>query len=136
MPDDDAIHPTAEFSEFASDFASESDRAIVVLTAARLDYQLQRVLERYLLPSVSKTDEFFESQGPASTFSNRIILAFRLGLIDKLFAKSLNLIRRIRNDFAHEPTKSTLETGGYRDRVRSLVAPYRENREFFKFFKD
>lgn len=120
----------AEFRAFVAKYEKESDRAIVVLTAAKLDLLLQNILQKYLVPAATTTDEFFDHQGPASTFSNKIALSYRLGLIDRDFARSLNLVRRMRNEFAHELGGTDLEEGSHRDRVRSLSSPYRR----FPFF--
>jgi hypothetical protein len=91
-----------DFRSFVAEFKDESDRAIVVLTAARLDLLLLSVLQKHLVPNPAKTDDFFETEGPGTSFSNKIMLANRLGLIDDDFARALNLVRRTRNDFAHE----------------------------------
>ena len=50
-----------EFASFCNEFKSETDRAIVVLTAARLDFVLLGILQKYLVPNASKTDEFFDN---------------------------------------------------------------------------
>lgn len=88
-----------DFRAFVEEFKNESDRAIVVITAARLDYLLYCILQKYLVPNTSKTDDFFENQGPGATFSNKIMLAYRLGLIGKDMVSSLNLVRQVRNNF-------------------------------------
>lgn len=123
-----------EFTAFIEEFKLESDRAIVVLTAARLDFLLFAILQKYLVPNASRTDEFFENQGPGSGFSNKIMLTYRLGLIDRDFARALNLVRNIRNDFAHETSACSLEKGSHKDRVRALAAPY-TGIPFFPWFK-
>ena len=54
-------------------------------------------------------------------------MAYRLGLISPGFARALHLVRRIRNDFAHEPYGSSLASGSHADRVRELVLPLRDS---------
>lgn len=95
--------PPAHWDDFLDEeLKSESDRACVILAAALLDSALETLLKSHLLPSSSASDPFFDhANAPLSTFSARIEMAYRLGLIDPYFAKALNLIRRIRNDFAH-----------------------------------
>jgi hypothetical protein len=51
-------------------------------------------------------------------------MVFRLGLIDRQFARHLHLIRKIRNDFAHETKGASLDASPHRDRVRELASPY------------
>jgi hypothetical protein len=119
-----------EIKEFIKEFGSESDRAAVILGAAKLDTSLYLLLTRALLPTAGNEDELFEGEAPLSSFSSKINLAYRLGLIDSQFAHALHLIRKIRNSFAHEVSGCSLSSGGQRDRVRELIAPL----EIFKQF--
>jgi hypothetical protein len=112
-----------EFVEFAEEFGGESDRAAVILGAAKLDYILYQCLMKYLIPNPVSTDELLEGDAPLSTFSAKINLVYRLGLIDAEFARALHLIRRIRNSFAHETTKCELNSGPHGDRIRELASP-------------
>lgn len=114
----------AEFEEFAREFKSESDRAAVILGASKLDQLLGMTLERYLLPSTVANDNLFSVNGPLGNFSSKIDFAYRLGLISGHFCKSIHLIRRIRNSFAHEIYGARLNSGSHRDRVKALVSPY------------
>ena len=125
-----------DFRAFVEEFKNESDRAIVVITAARLDYLLYCILQKYLVPNTSKTDDFFENQGPGATFSNKIMLAYRLGLIGKDMVSSLNLVRQVRNDFAHETSGCSLDKGSHKDRVRALIAPYKKLSLYQQFQKN
>jgi hypothetical protein len=112
------------FKEFVAEFKGESDRAAVILGAAKLDYMLYQILAKYLLPPVGSRDELLEGDSGLSTFSARINICHRLGLIDSEFAHTLHLIRKIRNSFAHEVSGTKLDTGPHRDRIRELVAPF------------
>jgi hypothetical protein len=112
------------FQEFLEEFRNESDRAAVILGAAKLDYLLYQILYKFLLPSVSNNDELLMGDSPLSTFSAKINMCHRLGLIDSEFARALHLTRRIRNAFAHETSGCKLDAGPHRDRVRELAAPF------------
>ncbi|MEZ5064312.1 MAG: hypothetical protein R3B81_06225 [bacterium] len=112
------------YTAFVEDFSSESDRAAVILGASRLDLGLRNLLQHVLLPNPSGRDELLDGEGPLSTFSARIHAAYRLGLITPEFARSLHLVRRIRNEFAHETASSSLDSGAHRDRVRELARPF------------
>lgn len=123
------------FKTFVEEFKGESDRAAVVLGAATLDLQLSQILDRFLLPSISSSDELLEGDSPLATFSSRINACYRLGLITPEFAKSLHLVRKIRNAFAHETSGCSLSTGSHSDRIKSLLLPlYRL--PFFAAFRD
>ena len=123
------------FTAFVEEFKGESDRAAVILGAAKLDVLLSQILERFLLPCTSSTDELLEGDSPLSTFSARINICYRLGLISGPFAKSLHLVRRIRNSFAHELSGCSLNSGSHNDRLKSLLAPVK-SLPFFINFRD
>jgi hypothetical protein len=111
------------FKEFTMEFKNETDRAAVVLGAAKLDYLLYQILGKYLLPNPSTRDDLFEGDGPLSSFSAKIQMAYRLALIDAAFARALNLVRKIRNAFAHELSGCSLDSGAHSDRVKELFLP-------------
>src|SRR4051794_24711234 len=79
---------------------NESDRASAVLCAAFLDHELEILLRRFMR-DIKETNELFKQMQPLSTFSSKIKFAYVLGLIIPDAYHDLNLIRRIRNDFAH-----------------------------------
>ena len=112
------------FFEFHKEFVKESDRAAVILGAAKLEYLLRQCLTKFLRPNTASRDELFDGDAPLSTLSAKINLTHRLGLIDPEFVRALHMIRRIRNDFAHEPTGAKLESGPQRDRIKELRAPF------------
>lgn len=132
--------PYEEFQAFAREFSSESDRAAVILGAAKLDVLLFQLLQKVLRPSTARTDELLEGDSPLGTFSARTLLCHRLGLIDDELFRAINLIRRIRNSFAHELTGVSLDAGAHRDRIRELVTPLKEHGSFKwlidNFYKD
>lgn len=115
------------FRRFIDEFKNESDRAAVILGAAKLDLLLYQLLQATLCPSTARADELLDGDSPLATFSARIGLCHRLGLIDDNFCRALHLIRRIRNSFAHELSGISLDGGAHRDRIRELVSPFRNN---------
>jgi hypothetical protein len=133
IPKNDRLDSSyAAFKELISEFKNESDRAAVILGAAKLDYLLYQILYKFLLPNVGSRDELLDGDSPLATFSSRINMCHRLGIIDAEFARALHLLRRIRNAFAHEMVGSKLDSGTHRDRVRELTAPLERFRAFEK----
>jgi|SRR6266699_888343 len=124
-----------EFDEFRKEFEHETDRAAVILAAAKIDELLRLAIIKRLAPSPSSRDTLLEPEGPLGTFSARIDTSFRLRLIDEAFARALHLIRRIRNDFAHESTGASLASGSHADRVKELALPWRKILEQMKDLK-
>ena len=72
----------ARTSEFVAQYAKETDRAAVILCAAKMDALLAFAVRHRLLPNPNSTDELLDSDRALGTFSARINAAFRLGIID------------------------------------------------------
>ena len=123
----------SEFRGLIVDFASESDRAVVILGAAKLDVQLYQLIVKVLRTPPSSGDELFEGDSPLSTFSAKINLAYRLGLIDNELTRTLHLIRKIRNSFAHETSSSSLNHGPHQNRIRESSMPLKRFEDYSDF---
>lgn len=117
--------------EFIKEFISESDRAAVVLGAAKLDDMLLRILERYMLPSTTTKDELLSTRMPLNAFGAKIDLVYRLGLIREDFRDALHAIRKIRNSFAHNVEGCSLQDQKNKDLINNLAKPYK-GRLFFE----
>ena len=89
---------------------SASDRSCVIVAAAYIDELLEYLLKNFLYsPSSEKEDkDLFSGYGPLSSFSSKILLSYRLGLISNYEYKTLQIIRKIRNTFAHDISKESL----------------------------
>lgn len=123
-------HDFQAFKKSIDEFKNESDRAAVILGAAKLDVLLYQLLQAALRPCTGRNDELLDGDSPLATFSARITLTHRLGLIDDEFCRALHLIRKVRNSFAHELSGISLESGAHRDRIRELVAPLKKHESF------
>src|ERR1700691_3067954 len=86
-----------------SKVGSESERGMTVLVAAELDRILEVVLKSYLAPGKARDALFSGGAPPLGTFSAKINAARALHLIHAAEYETLHLIRRIRNEFAHNP---------------------------------
>jgi len=115
----------SDFTAFIIDFRKESDRAAVVLGAAKLDSLLEKLLESYLLPFNSKKDRniIFSFNGPLGTFSSRIHMVYRLRILDEDYFKILILIKKIRNEFAHNISSLKLDKPPISDLVMEITNP-------------
>jgi hypothetical protein len=131
------------FDEFADDLLAERNvRPLVIVGASKVDHLLQAILEGYLLPKIAKQkdpDELLEGDRPLSTFSARIKLCYRLGLIDATLYAALEKLRAVRNPCAHhisfDPTKSPIRE--HLANLRAQVSPrssFRLTRE--RYFED
>ena len=93
------------FDSFVEDLIGEKNaRPIIIVGASRIDDLLFRIMNEFLLPKTSKKsqqDELLEGDNPIGTFSSRIKIVYRLGLIDLELFKILERVRAIRNKSAH-----------------------------------
>jgi len=103
------------------EFAKESDRAAVILAASIADELLRALIAARLVPVSSSSDDLFDgANAPLGTFSARIEVAYRLGLVSVKFARDLHLIRKIRNDFAHNIQGCSFEDAKVKSRIVEL----------------
>lgn len=108
----------------AEEFKGNSDRAAAIVGASYLDELLREILLSYLVEDCSKNDkELFSGNGPLSTFSSRINLSFRFGIISENEKKMLHGIRGIRNEFAHKLSGASFMDESIRQRSLNLSVP-------------
>jgi hypothetical protein len=116
-----AVRVMDYYELFHKEFAKESDRACVIVAGAMLDELLRSLLLAYLVPSTTSDDPLFDTvNAPLATFSARIEIAFRCGIISQRFARDLHLVRKIRNDFAHNIRDCNFDDTRVRSRVLAL----------------
>jgi hypothetical protein len=90
--------------------SEESIRGKILILTAQVDNLLLEMLKRILKPPRGKReDELFRPLGPLDSFSSRVAMAYRLGLICEGDADALDVLRKIRNDCAHSITPFSLE---------------------------
>ena len=111
------------FLRVNNELKDESDRGAVIVSCAWMDEELTRALKAFCVPSLrasDKDDELFGMRRPVGDAAAKIDLAFRLSLIREETYKSLHLVRKLRNDFAHLSSRLTFKTDSVRDRIRTL----------------
>lgn len=105
----------------------ESDRGCVIVSAALIDDILDKLLKKRLAPPAdNKRDELFDSNSALSTFSARIDLAYRLGLLRSSSRRTFHMLRKIRNNFAHISTPESFGSDSVKSRVLEMFSLNRE----------
>lgn len=123
-----------DFQKFIKLLQEESDRGCVIVSAAMLDDILSQLLKRRLAPSLEKKDELLEDGAAAcATFSARINLAYRVGLIRASTRATLHLLRKTRNDFAHVSAPTTFDSSSVKSRVHEI---FTLNKEIMNSFSE
>ena len=110
------------FSEFLQEFQSETDRGAALVGAALIDDRLERLLESHLLAGKEADSLLSGGTAPLGSFSARSKVAFCLGLITSLEFKECEIIRRVRNGFAHQVHGLTFADARIRDLCGNLQA--------------
>ncbi|MEZ8821139.1 hypothetical protein AB4562_18660 [Vibrio sp. 10N.222.54.A1] len=109
------------FEEMINILQGESDRGAVLIAASTLELALEELLKARLVDSPNRKDVIFEHNGPLGTFSSKIQLSYRIGLISKQQMLMFNTFREIRNIFAHSSSSLTLEAPQIRDKLNAAV---------------
>lgn len=94
---DDEVYDTA-----LNLIKKENDRGAALLAAMMAEHCLDVLIEKRLLPPYSKEQFISGFNSPIGTFSSKIELSYRIGLISQGLAKLLHSLRKIRNTYAHE----------------------------------
>lgn len=79
----------------------ESDRGTVLVSSAKIEDLLERIIRNHLIPPKEKKDPLFDGISPLGTFGAKIEMAYRLGHISNKLYRDLNRLRKLRNKFAH-----------------------------------
>ena len=114
-------HLVTEALNFRTLLTSESDRACALMAGSYLDVQLGKLLKAVFVNDAKVADEFTEPSKALGTFSARIDLGYLLGLLSKEEHRDLHLIRKIRNDFGHDPTPIDFNSNKIASRASQLT---------------
>jgi DNA-binding MltR family transcriptional regulator len=90
-----------EWEETINDILNAHDRAAAIILASQAELWLQQLLISYM-PNGNE-DILFSANGPLSGFYAKNQLAFAMGIIPLVLLQDLEVIRRVRNAFAHAP---------------------------------
>lgn len=90
-----------EWQLFMAAIRDQTELGQVLIVAAYLDEQLLRMLQWFMVEGRVSSDLDSGPSSPLGTFSGKIHLAYALGLIDDEEQRSIQAIRKIRNEFAH-----------------------------------
>jgi DNA-binding MltR family transcriptional regulator len=109
--------------EFRRGLSGETDRGCALMAAEYLSSQLSELLRAHFVDDSSVCDSVLENpNGALSTFSARIEFAYLLGDIGPVARREMHLIRKIRNEFAHEYTPLAFTEDRVAARCRELRA--------------
>jgi DNA-binding MltR family transcriptional regulator len=100
-----------DWKYWSEQYSRETDRGLAITSSAMLDHLLASLIEKFLVDDKKATKELLcNSMSPLGTFASRIAIAYSLGLISSNERNDLNIIREIRNKFAHKAVNISFET--------------------------
>lgn len=106
----------------------ESDRGCALFAVSYIDDALGMLLKASLVSGSAIDKDLLGGTAPLSTFSSRILMSFYLGKISQDCRRDLDLLRKIRNDFAHNSKAISFSESSIADRCRELSFSFREKK--------
>lgn len=121
-----------QLSQLIAHLILQHDRAAAITLAAGVDQDLEILLRKFFVDEPNVVDKLMKGLAPLATFAARIESAYALGLISESERRNLNLIRKIRNDFAHQANlEVSFETPGIKERCLELEAPTKVSKNIY-----
>jgi len=120
-----------------NELKGESDRAAAIVGASIIESQLEDLLTKAMIPD-TQTTSLFDGHGPLSTLSAKTSIIESVGFLPKDVCTDLHLLRKIRNEFAHQHENLSFEspkisawisTFGCLRSVRDQLQEYKTNPE-------
>lgn len=114
---------------------SESDRGCVLVVASLIENILEEQIVARLSPKIGKSDELLSkaSNSAISSFSSKINLAYRLGLIPLSERAIYHQLRELRNVCAHHVEQQNFEQNHFKDRTKNIIS---ESSIIWEIFKE
>ena len=98
-------------SDFIQEINQEkNDRGAAILAVTNVENILETCIVRSIIDDGRFYDKLFGFNAPISTFDNKIRIAYALEIISTQMYENLNVIRALRNAFAHSKIPITFET--------------------------
>lgn len=98
----------------------QGDRGAAIMAGSYLEDYFGSAIRAIMVDDKKSINQMFERMGPLATFSAEIEMAYLLKIVEKGDARTMHIIREIRNDFAHDLRPITFDDQSVRDRCKSL----------------
>ena len=110
--------------EFMMQFKPVDDRGAVILAGAILEVFLGALLAKAFKPSETERDVLLDERGVLSNLYAKSHVAYRLGLIDKEMFNAIELVRGIRNIYAHKLEYSKLNDEPFASQILNVYKTF------------
>jgi DNA-binding MltR family transcriptional regulator len=112
----------ASLKEATSTFVKQTDRGAALVAGAWVDDALRELIKTRFRPDCQPGDELLGTDRPLGSFSARIKAAYCFGWIDGEARSDLEILRGIRNNFAHVREQVRFTEQSVKDRCTNLRA--------------
>jgi DNA-binding MltR family transcriptional regulator len=120
VPPDKSDSYVEQFIQWGNNMTSADDHALVIIGVSRIEHALGELLKSSFVHNEELAKKILEQSDCAGNFSVRIDLCHAMGEISAEVAAELHRLRRIRNKFAHDWSKLSLDSPPVSDMVRNL----------------
>ena len=112
-----------ELSDHAvlDELESQTDRGATLIAGAYLEDRLIDAIKARTNRHADIENRFYKGHGPLASFSAKIDLGYLLGIYDETFCRFLHVIRRIRNEFAHQFQPLNFDSQKIRDLCANIA---------------
>ncbi len=102
---------------------TRSDRGAAILVSSFVENMLQTALTNQLRIKHKHKRSVFGINGPLGSFRNKIIMSYTLTMIGKETYNNLEIIRLVRNAFAHSKITISFKTEEIKNMCELLILP-------------
>lgn len=120
-----------DLSEFLPKIMVDSDQSVILVGITRLENELEKYIRSFLIESPTGVEDLFGT-GPLSTFSSKISVARRLGLINNELQNAINDMRKIRNMANRPEANNVFDAENVSQIIKLMRSSYMENQNYIE----
>ena len=110
-----------EINKIMNTLLDKDDLHTAIIAVSIIEAHLQKlIVSRLHRSDADFTNRLFENRGPLSDFNSKILVAEAFGLLTRPLADELNVLRAIRNTFAHAKMPLTFDLNPVESEIRKL----------------
>jgi hypothetical protein len=102
--------PDPKYRHAIQEIKKQRDRGAGIMAASILEEHLTAAIKSHIQKNKEIENRMFSGYGPLASFAAKIDFGFLLGLYGEHIHERLQIIRKIRNDFAHNPSPASFKS--------------------------
>lgn len=118
-----------KFQDFVPRIIGESEKSPILVGVTSIENELEKLIQYFLIESPTGIDDLFET-GSLSSFSSKISLARRIGLINNELQYAIDVMRKLRNNASRLDVPDIYNSEQIKDLIDDLLERYRDSSDF------